>query len=298
MFQQLRSELNEATSRQIDAEDMMKEEGDYEDSMMTESEMIYLAAMEDVKTISRQLVIAEKSFNLVRDRIEKLVARYEAILVKMENESIATASVITYESSCYSDEYDSDGSYSAEEEDSRERETFQRRAQRAELRAELAAREAILAKQETRKIREEKQREIDALQLKLSELQSESSYAIAEREHSIVLAKTIAKRHGAESRGSKIGQSSASVASDRVNDVKQKFRDRMAERLQTRSGTHPGNDAPSVPLSNQSLVNRPTQRPSQRSPTQRSQRRMLVGEEMYQHLNFYERSLKAVDASL
>ena len=293
--QHLRSELNEATARQIDAEDMMKEEGDYEDSMMTESEMIYLAAMEDVKTISKQLVIAEKSFNLVRDRIEKLVARYEAILVKMENESIATASVITCESSCYSDEYDSDGSYPDEDEDPRERETFQRRAQRAELRAELAAREAILAKQEVRKVREEKQREIDALQLKLAELQSEASFAIAEREHSIVLAKTIAQRHGADSKN---GQSLSSVASDRVNDVKQKFRDRMAERMQSRSGTNPANYPPSIRQSNQSLANRPSQWSAQHSPTLRSQRRMLVGEEMYQHLDFYERSLKAVDASL
>lgn len=278
---------------------MMKEDEDYEGDMMTESEMVYLAAMEDVKTISKRLVIAEKSFNLVRDRIEKLVARYEAILAKMENESIATASVITYESSCFSDEYDSDGSYAEEdEEDPRERETFQRRARRAELRAELAARVAILAKQEVRKVREEKQREIDILQLKLAELQSESSYAIAEREHSIVLANTIARRHGSEAHGSRNGQSAANVATDRVNDVKQKFRDRMAERLQSRPGTNPGNYPPSIPLSNESAANRPALRPAQRSPTPRSQRRMLVGEEMYQHLDFYERSLKAVNSTL
>jgi hypothetical protein len=297
--QQLRAELNEATARQIEAEDMMKEEGDYASGMMTESEMVYLAAMEDVKTISKRLVIAEKSFNLVRDRIEKLVARYEAILVKMENESIATASVITYESSCYSDEYDSDGSYIDEdEEDPRDRETFQRRARRAELRAELAAREAILAKQEVRKVREEKQREIDVLQLKLAELQSESSYTITEREHSVVLAKTIARRHGSESHGSRNGQSAVNVATDRINDVKQKFRDRMAERIQSRSGINPGKYPPSIPQSDQSAANRPALRPAQRSPTARSQRRMLVGEEMYQHLDFYERSLKAVDLSL
>ena len=88
----MRSELNEATARQIDAEDMMKEEGDdYEESMTTDYEMIYVAAMEDIKTISKHLVIAEKSFSVVRDRVEKLAAHYEAILVKMEKESIATA---------------------------------------------------------------------------------------------------------------------------------------------------------------------------------------------------------------
>ena len=50
----------------------MKDEGDNADSMMTDAEMIYLTAMEDVKTISKQLVVAERSFHLVRDRIEKL----------------------------------------------------------------------------------------------------------------------------------------------------------------------------------------------------------------------------------
>jgi hypothetical protein len=296
--QQLRRELNEATARQIEAEEMMKEEGDYGEDMMTESEMVYLAAMEDVKTISKNLVTAEKSFNLVRDRIETLMARYEAILVKMENESIATASVITYESSHYSDGYDSEGSYSDEDDDSREREMFQRRAQRAELRAELAAREALLAKQETKKIKDEKQREIHALQLKLAELQSESSYAISERAHSVVLAKAIAKNHGVEPRESLPDQSSTNGKTDRINDVKQKFRDRMAERLKLASDAHPGHHSQSTVPQKTSSTNRPTPRPVIRSQHPRSQRRVLVGEEMFQHLDFYERSLKAVDPAL
>jgi hypothetical protein len=254
--------------------------------------------MEDVKTISKQLVVAEKSFNLVRDRIEKLVARYEALLMKIENESIATGSVITLESEYYSDEYDSEESYSEEEEeddDPREREMFQRRAQRAELRAELAAREAIMAKQEAKKMKEEKQHEIEVLQYKLAELQSESSYAITEREHSLVLAKAIAHKHGVSS-GSHHG--APTITNDRINDVKQKFRDRMAERMNSRSGTHPGNYPPSSAGSQASSSYYRTQRPAvmeQRAQTPRSQRRMLVGEEMYQHLDFYERSLKAVD---
>lgn len=294
--QQLRRELNDATACQIDAEEMMKEEGDYGEDMMTESEMVYLAAMEDVKTISKNLVTAEKSFNLVRDRIETLMARYEAILVKMENESIATASVITYESSHYSDGYDSEGSYT-DDDDSREREMFQRRAQRAELRAELAAREALLAKQETKKIKDEKQREIEALQLKLAELQSESSYAISERQHSLVLAKAIAQNHGAEHRESHHGQSSTNGKTDRINYVKQKFRDRMAERLKLAPDEHPGHSQSTVPQKPSSTY-RPNPRPTIRAQHPRSQRRVLVGEEMFQHLDFYERSLKAVDPVL
>jgi hypothetical protein len=295
VVQQLRRELNEATARQIDAEDMMKDEGDYGEDIMTESEMVYLAAMEDVKTISKNLVTAEKSFNLVRDRIATLMARYEAILVKMENESIATASVITYGSSHYSDGYGSEGSYTDEDDDSREREMFQRRAQRAELRAELAAREAILAKQQAKKINDEKQREIDALQLKLAELQSESSYAVTEREHSVVLAKAITQNKGAESRGSHNGQSSTNGKTDRINEVKQKFRDRMAERMKSAVDAHPDHSQSTAPQNTSSTY---TPRPAIRAQHPRSQRRVLVGEEMFQHLDFYERSLKAVDAAL
>lgn len=282
----------------------MREEGDPGDGMMTESEMIYLTAMEDVKTISKQLVVAEKSFNLVRDRIEKLVARYEAMLIKIENESIATASVITFDESSYysDDDYDSDYSTEAEEED--DRAMFQRRAQRAELRAELAAREALMAKQAAQRIQEDKQREIEALQQKLADLQSESSYAITEREQSIVLAKAIAQKHGVGDRGSHHGSKAASGMNDeRISGVKQKFRDRMAERLQARNA--PGNYPRSVNGSEASSSIQPygarrLQPTYQRHavPSTRSQRRMLVGEEMYQHLDFYERSLKAVDSRM
>jgi hypothetical protein len=269
--------------------------------------------MEDVKIISKQLVVAEKSFNLVRDRIEKLVARYEAMLIKIENESIATGSVITYdESSYYSDEYESDyTSEEEEEEDEREREMFQRRAQRAELRAELAAREAIQAKQAAKKFRDEKQHEIDALQCRLAELQSESSFAITEREQSIVLAKAIAQKHGVDARSSHHGAPTPVMEDERINGVKQKFRERMAERMKARGGAHPGNfpaTAPTVSESGSSIQPyrsaRFSGRPVAVTPhhaavpiSARSQRRQLVGEEMYQHLDFYERSLKAVDTN-
>jgi len=273
----LRDELNEATARQIEAEEEMKIEGDAGDGMMTEAEMAYLTAMEDVKTVSKQLVVAEKSFNLVRQRIEKLVSRYEQLLVRIENESIATASVLTYESSYYSDEYESD--YSSGED--YEKEMFQRRAQRAELRAELAAREAILAKQEARKIKLEKQREIEALQQKLAELQSESS-AITDRDHSIVLAKAIAANSAI---GEQSPQGSPPNNTEKINGVKQRFRDRNVNRTGT---VPPPSQAPH-------LASEPKNYPERVAPSIRSLQRRLVGEEMFQHLDFYERSLRAVE---
>ena len=96
--------MNKATARQLEAEDDMKAEeaaGCGIDGMMTEAEMRYLTAMEVVKTVSHKLVLAEKAFTLVRDRIEKLVAKYEALLIKLDNdaESVAPSSVITDASS-------------------------------------------------------------------------------------------------------------------------------------------------------------------------------------------------------
>lgn len=265
----------------------MKAEGDAGDGMMTDAEMTYLEAMEQVKVISKQLVIAERSFNLVRERIEQLVARYEELLVRIENESIATASVLTYDESSYdSDEYDSEEDYSSEED--REKEKFQRRAQRAELRAELAAREAILAKQEARKIKVEKQREIDALQQRLTELQSESSQAMTEKEHSFVIARAIAANapvgDGQSSHG---GNNSPQSNAEKINGVKQRFRDRMADRLKAKANTSVCSDSVSSALA---------ARRDRRSapPSARSLQRRQVGEEMFQHLDFYERSLKAV----
>ena len=131
---------------------------------MTEAEMTYLTSMEEVKTISKRLVVAENAFAWVRDRIQKLVAKYETLLVKIESDSTvggAPSSVLTSGTSYFSDDFNSH--YSSE--DDREKAMLARRARRAELRAEVAAREAYLAKQEAQMVREEKQRELEILQV-------------------------------------------------------------------------------------------------------------------------------------
>jgi len=292
-------DLNVATSQQIDAEDMMKAEGDAGDGMMTEAELMYLSTMEKVKTISKQLVIAEKAFNLVRDRIQQLVARYESMLIKIEDESIATASVITSESSYYSDDYGSE--YTSDEEE-RERELFQKRAQRAELRAELAAREALIAKQEARKIFDEKQREIEILNQRLAELQSESSCQ-TERAQSLHFEKAITQGNGnLEPSGYHI-HSPSRIDNEKINGIKQKFRHRMVERMQSKGlgGSTTSNTEPNIFRAGKSENNlnlRHTHQILRRTAFPQSQRRALVGQEMFQHLDFYERSLKAVNTPL
>jgi len=248
---------------------MKNEVDDGAHGVMTEAEMAYLAAMEEVKIVSKQLVVAEKAYTLVRDRIERLVAKYEALLVGIEN--VENVSIIS-ESTYYSE---MDSRYTAEEE--REMRVWARRAQRAELRAELAAREALMAKTRAVVLKEEKAREIQALKQQLADLQSESSQMIAEREHSIVLARSFAQNRGPASSttsGSRIDQI-------KVDGVKQRFRERMKSRRKN--------------------ATIPEQRPLSRfekSPADIAARNRLMrsaGEEMFQHLDFYERSLKAVE---
>jgi hypothetical protein len=78
---------------------MKEEEADFGDDMMTKAEMTYLTSMEEVKTISHKLVIAKTAFGLVQDRIEKLVAKYEALLVKFESANSIAPSLLIRESS-------------------------------------------------------------------------------------------------------------------------------------------------------------------------------------------------------
>jgi hypothetical protein len=262
----------------------MKEDGDASDEMMTESEMQYLTALEEVKGISKQLVIAEQAFAMVRDRVEKLVAQYEALLVKFDTESCAASSIVTCDSSYYS-EYNSEY---WEAEDERERAVWARRAQRAELKAELAAREALLAKQEARMIKEEKQRELEDLRQKLVELQSEASHAIAEKEHSGILARSFAKRRNDVV--SPDVSSSGRIDKGKVDSVKQRFRDRMAAKKQETA-------SPSNMENPYGARSQPSPRFITPSPPNRSALLLSAGEEMFQHLDFYERSLKAVDRS-
>eukprot|EP00531_Pseudo-nitzschia_arenysensis_P001159 CAMPEP_0116147334 /NCGR_PEP_ID=MMETSP0329-20121206/17698_1 /TAXON_ID=697910 /ORGANISM="Pseudo-nitzschia arenysensis, Strain B593" /LENGTH=983 /DNA_ID=CAMNT_0003643253 /DNA_START=173 /DNA_END=3120 /DNA_ORIENTATION=- len=273
--QELRAELNEATARQIEAEGLMKHEGETYDGMMTEAEMIYLSSMEEVKSISQKLVLAEKSFGLVKNRIEKLVAKYEALLVHFENEteSVAPSSVFSYESSCYSEDY----SFTAEKQ--REDETMARRAQRAELRAELAARESMMSRPGTN--RRQAQQQVKDLKDRIADLQSETSNAYTAR--SAVLARAITRSNTNSSNGR-----------SKIDDIKQRFRNRAAAKAPQHAA------AAASPARNNSHQQAPaaavrTMAVPTKKNTPTSSFHRTVGEEMFQHLDFYERSLKAVE---
>lgn len=287
--QELRRELNDATRRQIELEEMLKYEGDAGDGMMTDAEMEYLTSMEEVKTISKKLVCAEQAFTLVRDRIRHLVMRYERLLSKIENESNAGASsIITYESS-YCSEPGSD-----QEESEREKAVWARRAQRAEVKAELAAREALLAKQEMRMIQEEKERELEALQQRLLELQSDSTHFTG-HEHSVTLAKSLTmRRHDSPPSAA---EESGRRDNNKINEVKRRFRDRIAAKKQQNAN----DDSFVTPRGSPNTRLAPRLQPQVVTPSPPPAIRNLfrsAGEEMCQQLDFYERSLRAVEANL
>ena len=162
LSQELRVRLNEASSRQLVAEHIMKDEGESNDGTMTEAEDAYLEAMEEVQTISNSLARAEKAFETVRNKIEELVSKYESMLDKIDRNTGNDS-----DSNCGDDDL-SDASNL----DKAAKERLTRRAQRAELKAEVAAREAQMAKMEAMKSKQQferiqlrKEEELSALQV-------------------------------------------------------------------------------------------------------------------------------------
>lgn len=252
---------------------------------MTDAEMEYLTAMEEVKTISKRLVKAEQAFSLVRNRVQELVNRYQALLVKIEAESCAGASsLISYESSHYSD-YDSQY---WEERSMVEKQKWIRRARRAEIQAELAAREALAAKEEARMVEKQKQQELDDLRQKLMELQSDPSSAhFLARERTAGLAKNFTEQQSSRAQQSN-ADGRGGIDKEKLEGVKQRFRDRIAakKKLAATKST----ESPAHPISKP-----PAQVTS--SPPNAKSLLKAAGEEMYSHLDFYERSLRAVDTS-
>lgn len=152
-------------TRQIEAEELMQEEIDLDgdENIVAEAEQLHEAATLEVRSLSMKLVLADKSFALVRNQMQKLVETIETLLSQVDNSDDSADDA--FDSSVRSDgeECDDDSCVSDE---SLERQRLVNRATRAELSAELAVREAILAKQEAAKIKSEKQREIDYLKVR------------------------------------------------------------------------------------------------------------------------------------
>lgn len=260
----LRAELDEATSRQIDAEDAMNEEaaafdpfggGDGEMNM-TDAEMRYLSAMADVKSRARRLVVAERSLESVRHQIESLVERYRTLLSTMEGQD---------DDEDEDDDDDESRRDDPDEDEDVERRSLSRRAQRAELKAEVAAREAAVAKEETERVRSQKQRELDELQKRLDELETKSRHERRDFEQRLDLERRSA--------------SATSYASG--HDLLRT----LGARRDGDGGDADGDKA------------RTKERLKARFRTRRAEKKDMSEEEMFQHVEFYERSLKTVETT-
>lgn len=154
--------------RQIEAEELIQNEvkvGDADEDLLTEAEDLYRAATSEVKTLSVKLVLADKAFGLVRNRMQNLVETIESLLVQYENDDDYVHGDSNTPSTVQSDEDGNSSVASQKSHDDRRR--LVERAKRAELSAEVAVREAMLAKQEAEKIKSDKQREINELKVSL-----------------------------------------------------------------------------------------------------------------------------------
>ena len=288
---ELREKLNEATLYQIEAEETIKDKpwAPSSNGFMSSAEIEFLTAKDDVKRVSKELVLAEKAFALVRDRVEKLIAKYELLLIKIESESTpCLSSVVTADSSYYSN------SGYWEEEEVRERAMLARRARRAEIMAELAAREAILAKNETRVIQKQKEVELEDLRKQLVELQSETAHSSTEREQSAILTRnlTAARQNQTARNRSSVPLASGTLSQSSVEDVKRRFRDRMAQRKKKTPS-----ESSSFPI--RLSCERPASRysPHESAPVPSNDLLRSAGEELYSHLDFFQRSLRAVEGT-
>jgi len=221
-----------------------------------------------VKLISKQLVLAEKSFTMVKERVESLVQKYENILERIDHNGEVLSSNDGVES------LDQEEVYLSEDE-ADERSRLERRAQRAELKAELAAREALMltltvekTKQEAENIRREKEQEIVELQNRLDDLEKKSAFLARENESKLSMkilekAKFMVKSEPNE-RAPSIHSlnDETSAAKERI---KARFRNRSAQKGNAAHQQHPTE----------------SDRPSRNS--------------FHQRLEFYERSLRSIE---
>jgi len=263
---QLRRELRAAMLCQIEAEEFMQDEIDLDgdENIVAESEQLYRDATIEVKSLSMKLVLADRAFALVRSRMERLVETIESLLVQIENDGDSQEGTSTTNSD--NDDSDTDNSF---DDDDQERDRLIERAKRAEMSVEVAVRETLLAKQEAEMVKAEKQREIDELKEKLSEMETKSQILTSQYIGSTSYLDKLEAKSILGSTFDKDIEDAREAARDRV---KTKFRQR---RSAPQSNTSDGNE--SKPRLNAA-----------------NKQQQLNGEEMYQHLDFYSRSLKSV----
>ena len=204
---ELRHALHDATVEQLLAEEHMNEREDLP-GMMSDAEMVYLAAMEQTKTVSRQLMAAEQSFTFVKESVERLISKYERLLATIETGSLTGSMLSTNSRSDCGSEYWE-----------RFDRLWARRKRRAEVQAELAAREAALVTVSAY-ARREKQKEIFQLREQLLDLRSEASSA----HHHNDVARTLSRRLPSTATSNHTNNNK-----DRLSSVKQRFRDRARQ---------------------------------------------------------------------
>lgn len=192
-LQNLKQDLDAANAVLLQAEFLMKNDESNPSSMcMSDSEVMYLEAMEDMKNIKKRLNKAENAFHMVKSHIENLVQDMIEHLKEDEDSSDPF-------------EFESGSQYEDDESDDKSNEKWSRKLQKAELKAEVAEREAQLAKmeventkKEAERLRIQKEKELEEIKRKLDEIEAKSSVMISDYEAKLksqqLLNETMAKK--------------------------------------------------------------------------------------------------------
>jgi len=260
---QLRRELKVAMLHSIEAEELMQEEIDLDgdENIVLEAEQLFRDATIEVKRLSVKLVLADKAFALVRNRMEKLVETIESLLVQIEDGDDGGGESTSSSVQSEDDDFDDDNSYASQ--DSEDREELVQRAKRAELSAEVAVRETLLARQQAEQMQFDKQREIDELRNKLAEMETKSQLMAAENRKLYYGGTQVSASFFLDDAKSFLGSTFDKEAEEtRKQKLKSKFKDRRKPKV-----------VEATPL----------------------RKTAVRDEEIYSHHDFYTRALNAVN---
>ena len=292
--QQLQSELKSAIRTQLLAERRLKAEernrdSNFDDSrMMSVAEENYLEAVENVKETSMKLIHSERAFALVKERIETLITKYAEFLVRVNNDD---ESVVSFGASSYSQSNftasiaSSRDTYGSSRE---KKEAMVLGAKRAEILAEMTARQKSGTLSEA--MMKRKQVELDELQAQLASVETNMNgrskfYQRGSAAGHPQFVRSSVVQLAKEQASTIMDQNTKQGRSEEKERIKARFRSRRAEKMrQDPFDSEVGASQPGISFQRNRMV------------ASTNEQLRLAGEEMYSHLDFYERSLKAVTA--
>lgn len=235
-----------------------------------------------------KLIHSERAFALVKERIETLITKYAEFLVRVNNDD---ESVVSFGASSYSQSNltasiaSSRDTYGSSRE---KKEAMVLGAKRAEILAEMTARQKSGTLSEA--MMKRKQIELDELQAQLASVETNMNghskfYQRGSAAGHPQFVRSSVVQLAKEQASTIMDQNTKQGRSEEKERIKARFRSRRAEKMrQDPFDSEVGASQPGISFQRNRMV------------ASTNEQLRLAGEEMYSHLDFYERSLKAVTA--